>query len=101
VRRPQSPADPPILSVKRGRTVMLSFWNETAFAHVTYLHGHHFRLLDKLDDGWKPFWLDSVLVPPQQTVRIAFIADNPGKWAIRCRSLGPREAEPAGWFEVT
>jgi FtsP/CotA-like multicopper oxidase with cupredoxin domain len=101
VRRPQSPADPPILSVKRGRTLMLSFWNDTVFAHVAHLHGHHFRLLDKLDDGWKPFWLDSVLVPPRQTVRIAFIADNPGKWVIRCRSLGPREAEPAGWFEVT
>jgi FtsP/CotA-like multicopper oxidase with cupredoxin domain len=98
---PPAGAGPPPLSVKRGRTVMLAFWNGTAFPHVAYLHGHHFRLLDKLDDGWKPFWLDSVLVPPRQTVRIAFVADNPGKWVLRCRSLGPQEAEPAGWFEVT
>jgi hypothetical protein len=20
-----------------------------------FLHGHHFRLLDRLDDGWKPY----------------------------------------------
>jgi len=100
VPRPRSPADAAILSVTRGRTVTLSFWNATAFPHVAYLHGHHFRLLDNLDDGWKPFWLDSVLVPPRQTVRIAFVADNPGKWVLRCRSLGPQEAEPADWFEV-
>ena len=26
-------------------------------AHAVHVHGHHFRLLDRLDDGWKPFWL--------------------------------------------
>jgi FtsP/CotA-like multicopper oxidase with cupredoxin domain len=81
--------------------VILAFWNGTAIPNVAYLHGHHFRLLDNLDDGWKPFWLGSVLVPPRQIVRIAFVADNPGNWVLRCRSLGPQEAEPAGWFEVT
>jgi hypothetical protein len=27
-----------------------------------HVHGHAFRLLDRLDDGWKPFWLATVLV---------------------------------------
>ncbi len=47
-----------LFSVARGRTVMLALDNRTEFPHAMHLHGHHFRLLDRLDDGWKPFWLD-------------------------------------------
>jgi FtsP/CotA-like multicopper oxidase with cupredoxin domain len=92
---------PPLFSVKRGRTVMLAFPNRTAFPHAMHLHGHHFRLLDNLDDGWKPFWLDTVVVPPDQTWRIAFVADNPGKWMLHCHMLEHGETGMAGWFEVT
>ena len=37
-----------------------------------------FRLLDRLDDGWKPFWLDTLAIEPGQTQRIAFRAEYPG-----------------------
>lgn len=92
---------PALFSVRRNRPVMLTFRNNTAFAHAMHLHGHHFRLLDNLDDGWKPFWLDTVVVNPQQTARIAFIADNPGKWMIHCHMLEHQETGMAAWFEVT
>ena len=52
--------------------------------HVVHVHGHHFRLLDRLDDGWKPYWLDTLVVG-DQVERIAFVADNPGKWLIDLR----------------
>jgi FtsP/CotA-like multicopper oxidase with cupredoxin domain len=90
-----------LFSVRRGRTVMLSFANRTASAAVVHLHGHHVRLLDNLDDGWKPFWLDTVLVPAGQTARVAFVADNPGKWLIDCRPLERNEIGRVAWFEVT
>ena len=92
---------PPLFSVKRGRVVMLGFINNTGFAHGMHLHGHHFRLLDKNDDGWKPFWLDSVVIAPRDTARIAFIADNPGKWMLHCHMLEHQETGMAAWFEVT
>ncbi|MGZ5897668.1 MAG: multicopper oxidase family protein [Xanthobacteraceae bacterium] len=91
----------PLFSVARGRTVMLAFTNRTAFPHAMHLHGHHFRLLDRLDDGWKPFWLDTIVVPPAEPVRIAFVADNPGKWMIHCHMLEHQESGMAAWFEVT
>lgn len=91
---------PPLFSVKRGRAVVLAFKNSTAFPHAMHLHGHHFRLLDGLDDGWKPFWLDTVLINAQETVRIAFVADNPGKWMIHCHMLEHQETGMAAWFEV-
>jgi FtsP/CotA-like multicopper oxidase with cupredoxin domain len=92
---------PPLFSIKRGRTVMLAFPNRTAFPHAMHLHGHHFRLLDALDDGWKPFWLDTVVVPADRTWRIAFVADNPGKWMLHCHMLEHGETGMAAWFEVT
>ena len=90
----------PLFSVKRGRTVMVALVNRTDANRVVHLHGHHFRLLDKLDDGWKPFWLDTLALPPQQTWRIAFVADNPGKWILEDRALGGAGTPALRWFEV-
>ena len=40
-------------------SVVLALTNRAAVATASSTcHGHHFRLLDRLDDGWKPFWLD-------------------------------------------
>ena len=83
----------PLFQAKRGRTVMLALANKTAALQIVHLHGHSVRLLDKLDDGWKPFWLDTIAVPPRDTARIAFVADNAGKWLIESQTA-------AAWFEV-
>jgi FtsP/CotA-like multicopper oxidase with cupredoxin domain len=92
---------PPLFSVRRGRTVMLAFPNRTAAAATMHLHGHAFRLLDNLDDGWKPYWHDTLVLVPQRTARIAFVADNPGKWRIGCQRLEPGSTAMGAWFEVT
>ncbi len=44
----------PIFSVKRGQVVVLALRNDTAFPQALHLHGHCFRLLHPLDDGWEP-----------------------------------------------
>ncbi len=89
---------PPLFSVARGRTVALSLPNRSMFPHAMHVHGHHFRQLDS--SGWKPYWLDTVIVDPERTERIAFVADNPGKWMIHCHMLEHQEAGMAAWFEV-
>jgi FtsP/CotA-like multicopper oxidase with cupredoxin domain len=92
-------ASTPLFSAARGRTVVMALDNRDTRARVVHLHGHHFRLLDRLDDGWKPYWLDTVVVEGRQTARIAFVADNPGRWLIESHGLdGP--AARANWFEV-
>jgi FtsP/CotA-like multicopper oxidase with cupredoxin domain len=89
----------PLFSAERGRTVVMALDNRDAGAQVVHLHGHHFRLLDRLDDGWKPYWLDTVVVERRQTARIAFVADNPGRWLIEQQAIdGP--AAGVNWFEV-
>jgi len=89
----------PLFAAARGRTVVMALDNRDTAAHVVYLHGHHFRLLDRLDDGWKPYWLDTIAVAGRQTARIAFVADNEGRWLIEQHALdGPAAA--VSWFEV-
>jgi FtsP/CotA-like multicopper oxidase with cupredoxin domain len=83
----------------RGRTVVMALDNRDTAAHLVHVHGHHFRLLDRLDDGWKPYWLDTLVVAGRQTARIAFVADNPGRWPIEQHALDGPAAE-ASWFEV-
>jgi FtsP/CotA-like multicopper oxidase with cupredoxin domain len=90
----------PLFSVKRGRTVQLAIKNSAESPSVLHLHGHAVRLLDALDDGWKPFWLDTILCVPGQTTRVAFVADNPGKWLLHASGIGVARATIA-WFEVT
>ena len=90
-----------LFTVKRGRAVTIGLVNRTAASYAMHLHGHHFRLLDNLDDGWKPFWLDTLVVPAGQTMRIAFVADNVGKWLIQGAAIDHRAPPTAQWFEVT
>ncbi len=83
-----------------GRTVVLAFPNQTDDANAVHVHGHHVRLLDNLDDGWKPFWLDTILAGPRRTTRVAFVADNPGRWLMHAQTIGDRDAGQVAWFEV-
>ncbi|WP_375314346.1 multicopper oxidase domain-containing protein [Bradyrhizobium sp. A5] len=77
-----SVASAPAFRAKPGRTVVLTLKNPAPVTSVFHLHGHHFRLLDRLDDGWKPYWLDTLAVEPSQTQRIAFAATSPGRWLL-------------------
>ncbi len=92
--------DRPLFSVKRGTPVTLGLVNRTAFPQTMHVHGHVMRLLHPLDDGWEPYWRDSVIVPEGKTSRIAFLADNPGRWAIASTTPERQAAGLAAWFEV-
>lgn len=86
--------------VKTGRTVVLALKNPSPATTVFYLHGHHFRLLDKLDDGWKPYWLDTLAVEPGQTQRIAFAATSPGRWLIESVATNWAAPRLVRWYAV-
>lgn len=98
---PGSPSGPPLVRVKRGTPVVLALSNQTALVQPMHLHGHSFRLLHPLDDGWEPYWLDTVQTPESKTVRIAFVADNPGKWLLASTVMERFDAGLWTWIEVT
>jgi FtsP/CotA-like multicopper oxidase with cupredoxin domain len=91
---------PPAFRVKAGRTVVLALTNRGTIATVFHLHGHHFRLLDRLDDGWKPFWLDTLAIEPGQTQRIAFAAEYAGRWLIESVATDWAAPRLVRWYSV-
>ena len=67
---------------------------------VFHLHGHHFRLLDRLDDGWKPFWLDTLAIEAGQTQRIAFAAEYAGRWLMEAMATDWAAPRLVRWYSV-
>lgn len=89
-----------LFNIGRGRPVVMTIANRTALPQTVHVHGHAFRVLHALDDGWDPYWLDTVTVPDGKTVRIAFVADNPGRWLIASAVHDRMDQGLYGWFEV-
>jgi FtsP/CotA-like multicopper oxidase with cupredoxin domain len=90
----------PAFRAKKGRVVVLALNNLAAITTVFHLHGHHFRLLDRLDDGWKPFWLDTLAIEPGQTHRIAFAAETAGRWLIESVATDWAAPRLVRWYAV-
>ena len=95
------PEGKPLFSVKRGTPVVIALDNRTAFLQPLHVHGHHFRLLHPLDDGWEPYFLDTVQVPEGRRLHIAFVADNPGRWLISSTVAERFDLGLWTWFEVS
>jgi len=79
---------PPLLTLTRGQSYILTLRNETVWWHPMHLHGHSFRVLSR-NGSSVPHreWADTVLVAPRETVEIAFVADNPGDWMLHCHVM--------------
>ena len=90
----------PAFRAKAGRTVVLALTNRSQTAAVFHLHGHHFRLLDRLDDGWKPFWLDTLAIESGRTERIAFAAEHAGRWLMETMATDWAAPRLVRWYGV-
>lgn len=91
---------PPAFRVKPGRVVVLALTNRAAIATVFHLHGHHFRLLDRLDDGWKPYWLDTLALQPGETQRIALLAEYAGRYLLESTATDWATPKLVRWYTI-
>ena len=93
-------ATPAAFQARAGRVVVLALVNKATTSTVVHLHGQPFRLLDRLDDGWKPYWLDTLAVEPGQTQRIAFLAEYPGRYLIEQVATDWAAPRLVRWYSV-
>ena len=91
----------PVLKVRRGGAVTLGFTNRSAVMVPIRVIGHAMRLLHAKDDGWEPYWRDTVLLPPGSRNHVAFMADVPGRWPIESGFDDVTRAGLRCWFDVT
>ena len=90
--------DEPLLTAGLGETVRLAMVNATAWRHAMHLHGHHFRVIAA--DGTTGPLRDTLLMDREETVEIAFVADNPGDWLLHCHMPEHSVAGMKTWFRV-
>jgi len=90
----------PAFRVRANRVVVLALTNRAPIATTFHLHGHHFRLLDRLDDGWKPYWLDTLAIEPGETQRIALLAEYAGRYLLESTAMDWAAPKLLRWYSV-
>jgi FtsP/CotA-like multicopper oxidase with cupredoxin domain len=75
------------LMLTKGQRVEIDLLNRTMMAHPIHLHGHVFQVIAIDGRPIRGAVRDTVLVMPMGRVRLAFDADNPGRWALHCHNL--------------
>ncbi len=91
------PSPEPMFSVPKGETVLLEIDNRTAFSQALHIHGHAWQEIAEVPSG---LWRDTVVVPPGEVTTLAFVADNPGTWAIHSLIAERADGGMIGSFRV-
>jgi FtsP/CotA-like multicopper oxidase with cupredoxin domain len=85
------------LEIKQGERVELAMRNASGMTHPMHLHGHHFQVVEIDGQRFEGAKRDTVYLPPDTEVTVAFDAINPGLWAFHCHHLYHMER---GMFSV-
>ena len=88
----------PLFAASRGQTVVVQIVNHSAWPHGIHFHGHHFQ--EVTGEGTSGIWRDTILLKREETKRIAFVCDNPGRWMVHCHMLEHQASGMATWFQV-
>lgn len=81
------------LTLERGRFHRIRFTNESGRLHPIHMHGTFFRVLAR--DGVpqdEPFFRDTVLVHPRESVDLGLVPTDLGSWMVHCHILEHAEA---------
>lgn len=81
--RPLSEADN--IEIEKGEVVQITLNNLTMMHHPMHLHGHFFRVINK--NGARSPLKHTINMPPMQSVKIEFDANEYGGWFFHCRIL--------------
>ena len=89
------------LKVKTGSRVEIDFVNKSMMAHPMHLHGVGVKVIEvnghKIDGAMR----DTVLVLPNETVKVIFDAPADGKWFLHCHVVWHMHTGMMTYLEVT
>lgn len=91
----------PLARLQRGKSYIFDFHNATPHAHPIHLHGYTFTVIDSDKRAITPYHTDTILLQKNERARIAFVADNPGKWMFHCHVIEHMKTGLMGYIEVS
>ena len=80
-------AAPGEITLTRNKPAVLTLINPTPTALSVYL-GVSARVLHALDDGWEPYWRDSIVLSAGQTIHVAIQPTLTGRYGLEAIGLG-------------
>lgn len=90
----------PLAELTLGKSYIFELHNATPHQHPIHLHGLIFTVLDSDKKAITPFHSDTVLLEKNERVRIAFVADNPGKWMFHCHVIEHMKTGLMGYITI-
>jgi FtsP/CotA-like multicopper oxidase with cupredoxin domain len=91
---------PPLARLERGRSYACSLKNGSKLVHPVHIHGHTFKVIGSDRRSLPVHHADTILLMPEETVDVAFVADNPGRWMFHCHVIEHQETGMMGYVEV-
>ena len=99
--RDHSRIPPPLAQLELGRSYVLKLKNSSPLMHPIHIHGHTFKVLQSDQRALPVHHADTMLLLPDETVEVAFVADNPGLWMFHCHIIEHQETGMMGYLKVT
>jgi FtsP/CotA-like multicopper oxidase with cupredoxin domain len=96
----RSSLPPPLARLELGRSYLFRLRNASQLMHPVHIHGHTFKVLRSDKRQLPVHFADTVLLLPEETVEVAFVADNPGKWMFHCHVIEHQETGMMGYVDV-
>lgn len=96
------PGGPSLFEVKKGETVVLTVDNTTSFPQAVHIHGHVWQVIEAEGQPLEAQpWRDTAVVPGLSKMKLAFVADNVGLWALQSLAAERADAGLLGSFTVS
>ena len=91
------PAAEPLFTATLGEVILLEVDNRTAFSQALHIHGHVWQ---EIDENLSGHWQDTAIIAAGEQVTLAFVAGNPGTWAIQSLVAERADGGMIGAFTV-
>ena len=90
----------PLALLDRGQSYVFTLKNKSPFTHPIHIHGHTFKLISSDKLSRPEHHTDTLLLLPDETAEVAFVADNPGNWMFHCHIVEHQDNGMMGYLRV-
>lgn len=90
----------PLARLQLGKSYVFNLRNVTPHAHPIHMHGYTWRVLESNQRKIIPYHTDTVLLRRNERVKVAFVADNPGRWMYHCHVIEHMKTGLMGYISV-
>lgn len=90
----------PVAKLELGKSYIFELHNASPHEHPIHLHGYTFTVLSSDKRDITPYHTDTILLAKNERARIAFVADNPGRWMYHCHVIEHMKTGLMGYISV-